>query len=71
MNREMASGKKITREAQLKALDNKGMFYCSVTKFFSCRYCNSYINSDKVWMANRHLATTQHDRNVDSRNKEK
>ena len=40
------------------------MLYSSVSKFFSCKYCSSVIHSDKVWMADRHVATTQHGRNL-------
>jgi hypothetical protein len=40
------------------------MLYSSFAKLFSCKYCNSVIHSDKVWMADRHVATTLHGRNL-------
>ena len=45
------------------------MMYSSFSKFFSCKYCNSVIRSDKVWMADRHVATTVHGRNLAEYNK--
>jgi hypothetical protein len=64
----MATGNNITREVLLKTLKSKGMFFSLSARTFECRYCRKVIKSDKTWMADRHLGTVVHNRNVTERN---
>ena len=65
----MATGNNIAREVLLKALKAKGMFFSLSARTFECRYCRKVIKSDKTWIADRHLGTDVHNRNVAERNR--